>query len=506
MSLISQNDVIIKPQAGGQVEFLKQLYCDEVLFGGAAGPGKSWCLVFDALGTQYLHTELGKAAYEIPEYRAALFRRKTTQFSKLLDEGKKMYVPLGAELVYGRRGDPGPSFNFPSGARIFICHMEQEDNKEDHQGIEYQYCGFDELTQFTVTQYSYLFSRLRSTVKGLNCRMRATTNPTGTGLMWVKKRFIKTGTKVFTPTTVHYFAPDPDRDIEENSTGLEVEKDHIYAKSRMFIPGKLDENKILQDADPNYKLNIISMGKKYENALLHGDWDAFGGDFFEDFDSKTMAIKPFMIPREWRLAASIDPGWSSPCAFTLHAVDFEDNVYALFTTYTRGKSPTENAFYIKQRIKTFPYTGGRMPEFIVSGRDAFAKKDLNAIIASDKTFADKFSEVGLTLEPASTERHNGWMAFKEYMRFGKWKYFELYNEALIDEIVSAPQDEKDPDDIQGKGNDPEVNDHALDEERYFIMRVYKPFKQKASEQPEWFRNYMKKKSKEKKVKTGVMSA
>ena len=446
----------------------------------------SWALIFDALGTQYIHTPLGKPAYQIPDYRAVLFRRKTTQFSKLLDEGKKMYVPLGAELVYKRSGDPGPSFNFKSGARIFICHMEQEDNKEDHQGIEYQYSGFDELTQFTVTQYIYLFSRLRSTIPYLNARMRSTTNPTGSGLIWAKKRFVKTADVLFVPNKVYYFAPDAQNSIEDNPTGILTTKDNKFAKSRMFVPGTLNDNKILLNADPNYALNIMAMGKKYENALLHGDWDAFGGDFFDDFDSQKSKKTPFEIPGEWNIYGSVDPGWSNPCAFGLHAVDFNGNVYTLFTSSIKGNSPSENAREVKEKIKNFRYTNGRMPSMIFSGKDAFAKKDLNAILSSDATFADKWAEEGLVLTPAYTDRINGWMQVKQYMRFNKWFYFDGFCEPLIEEIVAAPTGEKDPDDIEGKGNDAKISDHSIDMLRYFMTSKFVPIEIPDKPLPSWY--------------------
>jgi hypothetical protein len=421
------------------------------------------------------------AAYEHSDYRAALFRRKTTQFSKLLDEGKKLYEPLGAELVYKRSGDPGPSFNFPSGARIFICHMEQEDNKEDHQGIEYQYCGFDELTQFTVTQYMYLFSRLRSTIEGLNPRMRSTTNPTGSGLIWVKKRFIKNGRNIFTPQKLYYFAPDKNNEIEDNPTGLLTDKNNPYSKSRMFIPGRLHENKILMKADPGYKFNIMAMGRKYEKALLYGDWDAFGGSFFDDFDSSKMGVEPFAIPKEWFLLGAIDPGWSSPCSFSLKARDFEGNVYRLFTYYEKNKSPEQHATAIKEKINSFPYTNGRQPNFIVSGTDAFAKKDRHAIIAHELTFSDVFRRHGLNLTPAKTDRVLGWMVTKQLMRSEKFFYFNGFNDDWKEEVIAAEHDEKNPEDIKGKGNDPNVSDHALDEDRYGNMSLFQPVKREEDE-------------------------
>ena len=501
--IMMANDSQVRPQAGGQQQFLAKIHVNEVLYGGAAGPGKSWALVYDALGTQYMHTPLGKPAYECSDYRAALFRRKTTQFANLLDEGRKLYIPLGAELVYGRRGDPGPSFNFDGemvsgqfytghkqGARIFICHMENEDNKYDHHGQQYQYAGFDELTQFTVTQYMFLFSRLRSVILYLNARMRATTNPVGSGLIWVKKRFIKTGGHVFKPGDVHWFVADPKREIEDNPTGILKDASEKNARSRMFIPGRLTENLILQESDPDYVLNIMQMGKKYERALKDGDWDAFGGDFFDDHVPAKMALEPFDIPAGWRLIGSLDPGWSSPCSFGLSASDYDGNIFRLFTYYVRDMSPQEHAVAIKKMIKSFRWTKGRWPDLIVSGRDAFARKDLHAINASERTFADVFQAEGFSLQPATTDRVLGWMAWRQLMRQMKWMYFKDYNNPLTEEISAAEHDEKNVEDIKGKGNDPKVSDHALDECRYGIMALYTPAEMISSKYPDWYKDYI----------------
>jgi Terminase large subunit, T4likevirus-type, N-terminal len=501
----------ISPQPGGQERFLS-ITTDEALFGGAAGPGKSWDLVIDVLGLQFERTRFGIKAIEHKDYRGVIFRRKTTQFTKLIDESKKYYPDFGAYYITHRTGDPGPSWNFPSGARIFICHMEQEGNKEDHQGQEYQYIGFDELTQFTLTQYLYLWSRLRSNLDNNGVRflgrMRATTNPTGRGLMWVKKRFIKTNNKIFKPNQTYHFIQDSSvKDPNDNPTGIQVESDHPRfkeAKSRVFVPGNLFENKILMKNDPNYMYNIMQMGEKMEKALLKGDWDAFGGDFFSDFDRDQMVIPPFPIPKSWGLIGSVDPGWSSPCSFGLRARDVEGNVYRLFTYYVREKSPQENAKAIKERILGFKWTQGRMPDRIVAGHDAFAHKDRHSIITSEVTFADKFEEQGLHLEKSITDRFNGWINMKTYMRntiiqkdvpLNKRKncyyLFMQYNDPLIDEITSAQTDEGNPDDIEGGGNDPNVADHALDDDRYNLMALPAPAVVIPDILPQWLKEYYK---------------
>lgn len=459
----------VAPQPGGQALFLAAS-AYEVLFGGQAGPGKTWALVIDALGLQFEATPLGRAAYEVPAYRAVLFRRETKQLARLLDEAKNYYPDFGATYTAQRVGDPGPCFSFPSGAKIFLCHLELEQDKENHQGQEYQYVGFDELTQFSLTQYLYLFSRCRSKIPHLYARMRSTTNPTGPGLVWVKKRFVQNQQ----PHRVKYFVSTGRP--EDDPRGKEVHFEDDGALSRVFIPGKLSENRILHENDPGYADKVKAMGTQYERALLQGDWDAFGGDLFAEYNRSTMVISPFEIPSSWRLFASIDPGYSSPCSFSLRAVDVEGNIYRILTYYERERSPEEHAKAIKDIIHTCTFTAGRMPEFIVSGRDAFAKKDRYAVIASDKTFADVFREFGLFLREANTDRILGWWAMRDMMKRGKWFVFDGFNQPLLDELVGAVRDDKQPEDLMGRGNDPSVPDHSLDEERYGVMAVFRPAK------------------------------
>jgi hypothetical protein len=459
--------VKIAPQPGGQTNYFTRTEY-EVLFGGSAGPGKSWALVVDALGLQFKQTPLGCAAIDVPSYRGVMFRRKTTEFTKLIDETRKYYPHLGGVFLLGRRGDPGPSWNFPSGARIFICHMEREGNKHDHDGQEYQFVGFDELTQFTLTQYLHLLSRTRTTVKDLWVRVRSTTNPMGAGLSWVRSRFIKD----LNPKQTYYFtaADDPVR----NPQGVMAKRGEKNALSRAFVPGYLHENLILMENDPTYAQKIMQMGKAYRRALLENDWYAFSGTFFKDFVPGKMVIDPFEIPKSWYLWGSLDPGYSSPCSFGLHAKSPEGNKYRIATYYERERNPEQNALGIKEFIKNCKETRGRMPEMIVSGLDAWAKNDKYAIIANEVVFADVFLRHGLVLQKAATARVQGWWLVKQLQAQKKWFVFDLMNEPLVDEMTAAEADERQVEDIKGRGNDPEVIDHAIDEERYACMAAFTP--------------------------------
>lgn len=482
----NENLKVIKPHTGGQTNAFGRGEF-EVFYGGAAGPGKTWWLVIDALGLQYRHTQLGMAAVQHPDYRGILFRRETPQLGDLIDEAKRYYLgpPFYAKYVSKRVGEPGSIFDFPSGAKIYCAHIENEDDKHKYDGFEFQFAGFDELTQFLLTQYMHIFSRCRSVIPFLPPRVRATSNPVGIGLVWVKKRFIKNGSFRISPNTVYYFIPDDEKDIKENPTGIQCGKTNPFALSRVFIPGNVYDNKTLMNSDPAYISRIMAMGKRYRLALLNGDWDAFSGDFFDDLDTSYMGVEPFMIPTEWYLEGSIDPGYSSPCSFGLRARDFEGNIYKIFNYYAARLSPDQHATAIMNRIKTCPWTRGRMPERIVAGADAWAKKDKFSIQASETTFADIFEDAGLHLERAVQDRIMGWWLWKTLMRRKQWFYFKGMCDPMIDEMQSVVCDENDPEDILGKGNDVNVVDHALDEERMGLFSIAKPTEKEIDKLPEW---------------------
>ncbi len=460
----------------------------ELLYGGAVGGGKTLFLIMDAMGFQY-KTTLGKAAIEIPGYRAVLFRRKSTEFVKLIEEGRKYYRYWGARFIWGRRGDPGPSFTFPSGARIFICHLESEDNKHDHDSNEYQYIAFDQLEQFTVTQYAHLLTRGRSPIMGIFFRVRCSCNWIGPGLKWARARFYPR--EGFKPYEITWWFPD--KDIVKNPQGLRAKPFEkkllpsgliVYAMSRQFIPAKLSDNPTLMEADPTYAGRVAVRGEKYRQALVEGNPDAFSGDFFEMFNPSMredggMCVVPFPIPARWPLSVSIDPGWSSPFSLGLHAIDFLGNHYRIGTYYAAGNHMQRNVDDAYDFVIHNKWTGGRIPERWTGGKDCWAKHSKLAIQGEELTFADLFIKKGIVLNECITDRVVGWGALKNLMSTNRWFYFDGQNDDLIDEMQAAEHDDKVPEDILGRGTDPNVPDHAIDEERYDVMATFKAVDMKA---------------------------
>lgn len=177
-----------------------------------------------------------------PKYAAIIFRRTYADLAlpgALMDRAK--------EWLYHRAkwSHEKKSWEFPSGATLSFGYLDTEDDKYRYQGAEYQFIGFDELTQFSETQYRYLFSRLRR-LEGSDTpiRMRAASNPGGIGHEWVKKRFI---------------AP--------NNSG------------RVFVPARLHDNPHLDQQ--SYVKSLSELDPITRAQLLAGDWDAYEGGRFK---------------------------------------------------------------------------------------------------------------------------------------------------------------------------------------------------------------------------------
>ncbi len=244
---------------------------DEALYGGAAGGGKSDALLMGAL--QYVY---------VPGYAAILLRRTYTDLTLpegLIERAEAWLGPTNAKWSEKKK-----TWKFPSNATLSFGFLEHEKHKFRYQGAAFQYIGFDELTQFTQSQYRYLFSRLRRLENThVPLRMRSASNPGGEGHDWVKQRFI----------------------IEGESKG------------RPFIPARLEDNPAL-DRD-EYVKSLNKLDPTTRQQLLKGDWTAAQpGNMFQRgwFDIVEEAPAQMKRVRYWDLAATEakegkDPDWTA---------------------------------------------------------------------------------------------------------------------------------------------------------------------------------------------------
>ncbi|MDZ7703352.1 MAG: phage terminase large subunit [Trueperaceae bacterium] len=205
----------------------------EVLFGGAAGGGKSDALLMGAL--QYV---------DHSGYSALILR--TTLTAMKLSDG---LIPRSHEWLEETPAvwsQQDKQWTFPSGATLKFGYLENEKDKYRYSSSAFQFIGFEELTEFKrETDYRFLFSRLRRTKDmDVPLRMRATTNPIGPGFEWVRRRFV---------------------DGE--------------SPNRLFIPSTLEDNPYLDTEE--YLESLGELDPATKKKLENGDWgDLEQGDLF----------------------------------------------------------------------------------------------------------------------------------------------------------------------------------------------------------------------------------
>jgi predicted phage terminase large subunit-like protein len=296
------------PQPGPQTQFCAHS-AQIVVYGGAAGGGKSVGLLLDVL--RY-------ATH--PGYRAVIFRRTSPQITAgggLWDAASEIYSALGAKSNISAK-----EWVFPNGAKVAFRHLQHEKHIYDWQGAELDYIGFDEGTHFTNKQFIYLMSRNRSK-SGIPTYMRLTCNPdAGSWLAGFLSWWIDQQTGYPIPDRsgkVRYFYRVGD-DFLWYSTKREAMAAHpdlardpttgtlIPPKSVTFIPSKLSDNAIFCAKNPEYRQNLMSQSIVERSRLLDGNWKItaadgmFRAEWFPVFTEAPVNWKK--IIRAWDFAAT----------------------------------------------------------------------------------------------------------------------------------------------------------------------------------------------------------
>lgn len=224
------------------------LACDdfEVLYGGAAGGGKSDALLIDALCLQH-------GGPDNPHHRSVLFRRSFPELRDLIDRSLDIYPSVVPGAKYNQTEKV---WTFPSGAKGEFGYLQHDNDRFKYRGRAWNYIGFDELTLWpTPTCYLYLFSRCRSTEKSLPRYIRATTNPDGPGQKWVMQRW------------------GIEEDGKETDIPVDIVDDELGTVTtirRRFIPARLSDNPHLTGT--GYREALLQMEPEEREALLKGLW------------------------------------------------------------------------------------------------------------------------------------------------------------------------------------------------------------------------------------------
>ena len=398
---------------------------DEVLFGGAAGGGKSYGQCVDAL----------LYALKYPKSKQLILRRTYLDLERSLIMQHLAFYP---RQVY-RYNSSNHRGTFANGSMIEFGYCDSERDVYRYQGAEYDVIRFDELTHFTDHMYIYLISRLRG-ANDYPKQVKSSTNPGGVGHSWVKSRFIDVGP----PDTLH----------------------QADGGTRLFIPSLVQDNPFLMEHDPGYIKRLENLAEADRKALLYGDWDIFEGQYFNEWRREIHVLRPFEIPEHWRRYVTLDYGLDMLAAYWV-AMDTQGRAYVYKELYQSGLRMSEAARAVREM------TGETV-------RAYFAPPDLwNRRQDTGRSVAQAFAAEGIPLSKAQNNRVMGWYDLKEWLHpyedetglpAANLRVFESCVN-LIRCIPALQFDSKNPNDAAGE---PHEITHGPDAIRYFCAGRPRP--------------------------------
>ena len=426
----AEKNVIFAPNEGPQTEFLAAAETD-VLYGGAAGGGKSYAMLVDPL--RYAHRSA---------HRALIIRRSMPELRELIDKSRELYPKAFPGCKYR---EVEKLWNFPSGAKVEFGFLERDADVYRYQGQAYSWIGFDEITHLpTEFAWNYLASRLRTTDSEIVPYMRCTANPGGVGAHWVKKRYIEPS--------------EPDKSFL-GQDGL----------TRKFIPARLEDNPFLA-TDGRYEQMLKALPPTQRKQLLEGNWDVNEGAAFTEFNIEEHVIPPFQIPMHWERVKGIDYGYASESACIWAAIDPSDGTLIIYRElYRKGLTGHELGAIITEMELADPFSVQGVLDTAAWSRTG----------TTGPTVGESLVRQGHKLRRADKNRIQGKIQIHEYLRLqpsGRPR-LQIFSScpSLIRELQGIPLDKSNPEDV-----DTHAPDHAYDALRYLIMsrpRVNDPLAQ-----------------------------
>lgn len=344
-------------------------------YGGARGGGKSFVarILIILLALKYSGIQILILRRTFPELRENhIIPLRRLLKSDDLDKSERIALWKSADKV----------FEFPNGSRVVMGYCDGEMDVLQFQGQSYDVIFMEEATQFTQFQFNCLTecNRPSGLVQGdiFSPRMYFTANPGGVGHQWFKRLFI-------------------DKQYQQS----EKPEDYTMIRARVY------DNEFIMENDPNYVRMLQNLPTERRKAMLDGDWDAFEGQFFPEFNRDIHVVKPFKPDATYRIFRTRDYGLDM-CATYWAACDYENNFYIYKELYEPNLIVSEAGRKINDMTDEKIYID-------------FAPPDLyNKNSQTGKSAVDIFySSSGHILTKANNDRPNGWLAVKEMLALKK---------------------------------------------------------------------------------------
>ena len=387
-----------------------------------------------------------------------IFRRTYPELEELIDRSQTLIPSTwpGSEWFKSEK-----TWHFPTGAMLRMRSLEQAEDVAKYWGHSYSWIGFDELGAWPDDRaYKQLIACLRSALPVEAVRIRATANPGGSGHQWVRARFIDPAPKGYVPIT----------DIDTNMT-------------RVFVPSRVQDNRILMVRDPGYVDRLKGVGSpELVRAWLEGDWNLVVGAYFPEFSINKHVVEPVELPMYWTRFRAYDHGSARPFSVGWWAVSGGE-----LPRFPRGALICYREWYGCRRDangNSIPNTGLRLTaEEIADGIAERERNDLTerrkqmsgvadpSIFAQDSgpSIRDRMAARGVYWNPADNTRvpklgaMGGWDHVRSRLKGDGERPAIFWFSTCRDTIRTLPALQHD----QGRPEDvADGEDHAGDQVRY----------------------------------------
>lgn len=433
----------------------------ELLYGGAAGGGKSF----------YLRVSAIRWCLSVPGCQVYLFRRTHPDLRANHLRGPRNLHELLADLKGAGTvcwHESSHEFRFANGSVLKLAHLQHEHDVEKYQGAEIHVLIMDELTHFTHHQYRFLRSRVRlaglavpEPLAGRLPRIECASNPGSVGHGWVKAAWVKAA-----PPGIIWHAG-----AEEGGM------------RRQYIPARLSDNPTLINEDPDYMARLSGLGTpELVRAMRDGDWDIVAGQAFEQFRVDRHVVEPFPVPTNWTRFRSMDWGSSKPFSIGWWAVaDGSDPRYpaGALIRYREwygweghaDKGLRLTSAQVAEGIRAREKPGERIA-YSVADPAVFGNHDGPSV-------AERMAAAGVLFKRGANDRRAGYQELRGRIAGEDGRpmlyVFSTCTDGFLRTLPDLVMDQNNPEDV-----DTSQEDHVYDEVRYACMS--RPFA--ASKDPE----------------------
>jgi len=414
-----------------------------LLYGGAAGGGKSYFLRWAAVGLGlYYHAKYGIRNIPIGLFSEDYPTLKDRQLLKIKNE----FPDYLGRIKESR--DEGLVFKANEQYGGFVILLRNLDDPSKYASTEFAAELVEELTKNPRETFDDLRFRLRH--PGINdVKFVAATNPGGIGHAFVKKLWIKKDPH----------NPDPEE------------------KSFYFLPAYLYDNEVLKGT--GYEKQLDALPEHKRKAYRDGSWDIFAGQTFDEWTDRQHTVRPFKIPDEWTRYMAMDWGVNKPFSVGWYAQNPDGRTFLYRELYMNG-----DGFHEKFKV---PLTPQRLAR-VITGINTKSKEDIRYCVSdpamwndavtgksvrhastSGESVAERMIKNGVPMIKADNDRLNGLERYRQALALAPdgRPWYQVFT-TCYDTIRTIPSLV-----YNERGNIEDVNtdgdDHCYDRDRYYFM-------------------------------------